>query len=172
MKAMGIDPSTKATAHSVFVGNQSENQLVNYGVERRYSPSERKEGMETADRIFSIYHSIKEIIKSEKPDIVYIEDSFLGQTNNVLVLKWLCRLQGFLMELCMSMGIKYRLVMPSEWRAGLGIPTGKNVSRKEEKEYAVAYVNKKFNKTFTIKDEDVCESICLGQFAIDNCCDT
>ena len=163
MKAMGIDPSTKATAYSVFV----DSELVNYGVERRYSPSERKNGMETADRIFSIYHSIKEIIKKEIPDIIYIEDSYLGQTNNVAVLKWLCRLQGFLMELCMSMGIEYRLVMPSEWRAGLEIPNGKEIKRKAEKEYAIAYVNKRFGKTFTKADEDVCEAICLGQFAID-----
>lgn len=163
MKAMGIDPSTKKTAHSIFV----DDELVNYGVERRYSPSERKNGMETSDRIFSIYRSIKTIIKKEKPDIIYIEDSYLGQTNNVLVLKWLCRLQGFLMELCMSMDIEYRLVMPSEWRAGLGIPNGKGINRKEEKEYAVAYVNKTFNKNFTMADEDVCEAICLGKFAID-----
>lgn len=163
MKVFSIDASTKATAYGIF----ADNELVNYGVERRYSPSERKNGMETADRIFSIYNSIKKIIKKEKPDIVLIEDSFLGQTSNVDILKWLCRLQGFLMELCMSMDIEYKLIMPSMWRKGLGFPNGRGVKRKEEKEYAVAYVNKTFNKTFTMADEDVCEAIALGKFFID-----
>lgn len=168
MKVFSLDQSTKATAYAVFVGNE----LVNYGVERRYSKSERKDGMETADRIFSIYNAIKKIIKKEKPDIVLIEDSFLGQTNNVDVLKWLCRLQGFLMELCMSMGIEYKLVMSTTWRKGLGFPNGRGIKRKEEKEYAIAYVNKTFGKSFTSKDEDVAEAICIGKNFLDNCCDT
>ena len=163
MKVFSLDQSTKATAYAVFVGNE----LVNYGVERRYSKSERKDGMETADRIFSMYNAIKKLIKKEKPDIVLIEDSYLGQTSNVDVLKWLCRLQGFLMELCMSMGIEYQLIMPNVWRKGLGFPNGRGVKRKEEKEYAVAYVNKTFNKNFTMADEDLCESLCIGKFFID-----
>lgn len=163
MKVISLDQSTKVTAYAIFV----DKELVNYGVERRYSKSERKDGMETADRIFSIYNSIKKIIKKEKPNIVLIEDSYLGQTSNVDVLKWLCRLQGFLMELCMSMGIEYQLVMPTKWRKGLGLPNGRGIKRKEEKEYAIAYINKTFGKDFTMADEDVCEAICIGKYFCD-----
>lgn len=128
---------------------------------------------QVADYIYNIYKSENDI------DFVLIENTVRGanrHTQRVLEFLHMSVLTRFNEE---RNKIKY--IDVSEWRSRIGLYLSKEDSihnklvskgeirgRVTKKHLAVRYVNSKFNKNFKVKDNDLCDAICMGvAFSID-----
>lgn len=122
---------------------------------------------QVADYIYNIYQSEDNI------DYVVIENTVRGtnrHTQRVLEFIHLSVLNRFNEE---RSKIKYMDV--SEWRSSIGLYLTKEDSKHNKlvskgqirgritkKHLAVRYVNEQFDKTFKVKDNDLCDAICMG----------
>jgi len=110
-----------------------------------------------------MYQEIRKLIVEHNPDSAVFEETTLNKIQNVEVLKWLCRLQGFVLCLFHEFNIKFKLLYPNEWRSSLGFLEGNSKKREFQKALAIEYVNNKYNKHLTKKDDDIAEAICIGE---------
>lgn len=90
MKILGIDPGTTKTGFGSIIVKQSKLKLLDFGV------IETKPKIPEEEKLTEIFFDIKKIIKSQKPDLVAIEDIFffknaktaiaVGQAKGVILL--------------------------------------------------------------------------------------
>ena len=109
MKIMGLDMSTTATGWAFF-----NEDLEDYGVLRANEKY-------MYERLLHMKQMIKEIFEFHKPDMVVIEEVPISGSGNLSVGKSLCTLQGIIISVCDDLGISFKMVEPSHWRAKVGI---------------------------------------------------
>ena len=143
MRICGIDADSKKLAIVVFENDQLESW--------HFLESKSKE---TQDRIFDLYFHFEAFVKSKKPDIVFIEESFY--TNNFKTSKAITEVIGNCKLICKLNKIPFELVQNKTWKKYV-IGNG-NATKEDIKNF----VDKKYPK---LKDEpqdiaDAC-AICL-----------
>lgn len=153
MKILSIDPSTKSTGIAIF----ENNKLISYKCITATSENLFK-------RIRKMQEEIREIIKAEKIEAIYIEDVLPEDVKgNRVVFKALMYLQGYLCEVFKEFEITPTFYFPSEWRAKLGIHTGRGVMRNSLKPQDIEFVKKKYNIDV---NDDIADAICIGCAAL------
>ncbi len=114
-----------------------------------------------ATHMIFIIDEINSILLSQKPDIIVIEDTYLGKDPNAY--KWLCRLQGVLIGYSKTNDLDFFCVAPSHWRKILEIPSkdgNKFLKRPELKRLSLTYVKEKLHMSIT--NEDQAEGVLIG----------
>jgi len=155
MILLALDQSTTCTGWAIF----KNGTLADSGV---FLP---KKDSEIQDRIYQMYNHIREKIIKENVEIIIFEDTSLNGIQNIMVVKWLCRLQGFIMSLAMERDIKNEMLYPTHWRQQLNFPTGRTPKGKPKpdlKQIAVDYVNNTHNMRLNKNKHDQAEAICIG----------
>ena len=148
---LAIDSSTKSSGVSVWKnGTLDEYKLLDC--------SDNK-NMDSRFKSMSI--KLLEELKYYSPAIVYIEETVVGR--NMQVQRFLTRLQGVVYAYCILHDCEFNSIRPTEWRHLIGIEQGKK-KRDELKQLAIDFVSKEFG--ITDVNDDVAESICIGQAAV------
>ena len=76
MIILGIDPGTVTVGYGIVESHHGEVTLVDYGA---LTPPQN---LPIAERLSSIYHSLKEIISRHQPDAVAVEQPFVARNVN------------------------------------------------------------------------------------------
>ena len=146
MRYIGLDLSTVSSGYSVF----ENDKLIEYGA---IVPKDT----DVMNRIEEVTIKIENIITAHMPDKVIIEDTFYGA--NYLTTKLLNRLAGAVYYAVKTIkDVPIIFVTPTGARKVFGIlpsSTKKNI---------VDAVNKKFDKDFELKENDVTDAIVLGWY--------
>lgn len=145
MKILGCDLSTKSSGLGLI--DENENLLD-------YQLIELKHIKDIDDRTKEMMKCIAEFIAKHKPDVCYTENSWNKQ--NVETTKKLSEIIGATRYMCILDNCCFNRLLPSAWRAKLGIGGGK---REELKQRAIQYVKEKYNIDV---NDDVAEGICLA----------
>lgn len=153
MKVMGIDASTRITGIAIYDGKLKYWNALDFSKDKEYNSR-------SADMMMAI---AKEIV-NHKPEVVYIEDTFEKKTGqfkiNVDTMKKLCFIIGGVRMVCLTKGIAYNLVQPSEWRKVVGISKG-GVERETFKERSLNYIKEKYGVDDVT--DDVADAICIAE---------
>lgn len=146
MKICGIDASTKKTGIALLKNEKLvEYRLLDYSRELNLDKRMREMCM-----------SINDLLDYYKPDLVLCEDVWVS--NNPNTAKTLARLGGAIYMWAVLNETAFEYVVPSAWRAAVGINTGKK-KREELKKLSIAKVRENYNIE---PGEDVCEAILIG----------
>lgn len=151
MNILSFDQASVKTAWSFF---------TNYDL-KEYSLIHIKE-KDKNKKFDMMCKEIQKVIQNQQPDLIVFEDVSL-QTN-VATLTILARLQGCIIAECLRLNIPFIIYKPSAWRKILGFQQGRGVARKELKQQALNYVNKKYHDLIDYDsiNDDIAESICIG----------
>lgn len=150
MKIMGIDASSKCTGISFFANNKL----------KTYKKIDLKKIKNTDERLRLMLLGVIEIIKSNKPEVIYFEDVWMG--NNPSTSQLLAQLLGGIWGYCIMHNIRFERIKPSAWRKTLGFKGGR-LKREELKLLSIDYVKKEFNIE---ADDDEADAICIGNAGI------
>lgn len=110
MKLLSLDMSTRKTGWAIF----DDNNLIAYNL------IEIK-GSNTIERTAFMSDKIQELITSYNVDCVACEDVPVSVHSNLEIGKNLCVLQGCLLEMSRSLGVKLHLMHPTYWRSSIGM---------------------------------------------------
>lgn len=148
MIVVGIDGSTNCTGISVM----DDGTLIDYKVIDLHKISD-------ADiRIGGMLHYLSEYLdKFKEIDIILMEESILK--NNVSTVKLLSYLMGGVMFYALQRDICFKRVLPTQWRAKVGIEQNKNIKRAQLKENAIRIVHEKYGIDVS---DDIAESILIA----------
>ena len=158
MITMGIDASTTCTGYSIFDGTK----LIACG---KLVPNK---DLEWRERIQELAPMISNIIKEYKPTQAYVEDVPLMVGGGTKTLVILGAVQGSILGLMASNGIKVTFIGVSKWRSEIGLFTGKRdgTTREMMKKSSIEYANEKFglelvwkSKASKMNDDDISDSI-------------
>jgi hypothetical protein len=173
MKILGVDASTK-TGFSLF----HDGALIDYGLISTpiiHNPLQDLKYYEVAEHQAE---SIGVLILEHDPDFIIIEQTNQGRSRDTQ--KSLEFIHCLFLQMCRWIGVEEKVIYvdTSHWRSALGITLSKEqrLHNKEVKKktvrgkitpkhLSVEYVNKRFNKNFILKDNDITDSICLGLMA-------
>lgn len=151
MKIAGIDASTTCSGVAIV-----DNGKLIY-----HDAIDMKKNKNTDDRVRHMMKELGNFINKQKPDMVYIEDSWNKQ--NIETTKMLSNILGAVMYVCEDKDIQFVKLLPSAWRSAVGIPlikNGKKLKREELKQEAVD----KVVKLHKIKcGDDEAEAICIAE---------
>jgi Holliday junction resolvasome RuvABC endonuclease subunit len=150
IKVMAIDASTKLSGVSIFInGEYYSSTLLDYS-----------DIPIADDRIPMMCMALLKQMNKEKPNIVYIEDTYAG--NNPKTQKQLNKIQGVVYGWCLTHSKGFETVTPTSWRKEIpNFPT--KAKRKELKEFSVKYVKQKYGIEC---NDDVADSILIGEAMI------
>lgn len=95
-------------------------------------------------------------------DCIIMEETMLR--TNIDTVKKLSYIMGGVMEYAYQRGIKFRHVLPSEWRKKAGIEQSKNVKREILKMEAIKAVEREYGMKLT---DDECEALLLARSGFD-----
>lgn len=146
MKVIGLDLSTKCSGYSVF----KNNKLISHGV------IDLSKNKDMEERSKQMMIAVGELINREKPSCVICEETW--NKNNIETTKWLSFIIGAAMGKCCENDIQFEKVLPSQWRAHVGIQQGRK-KRPELKQEAIQMVKDKYNFN---PIEDEAEAILIG----------
>ena len=146
MKIMGLDLSTKKSGYSIF----NDNKLISHGV------IDLSKNKKMDERTRQMMTSVCDLIKTESPDYVIVEDSY--SNGNVQVTKDLAYIIGAVIYQCDCCRISVEKILPSSWRRRIGIIQAKK-KRQELKQEAIDMVRNKYNFD---PIEDEAEAILIG----------
>lgn len=153
MIIMSIDGSTKSTGIAIF----DNKQLIYY---KCISAS----GTNMLNRISVIVHGIDEIARKYKVEKVFMEDVIPEDVkHNQSVYKALMYLQGAVALMFNKLKIQVIYFTASEWRAKVGIKTGRGVKRDVLKAKSIALVKEAYHIDV---NDDIADSICIGLAAL------
>lgn len=151
MKICGIDASTTCSGFAIF----EDGKLV------RHEIIDMKKNRNTEERILEMMFELGDLIKTEKPDVLCIEDTWNKQ--NIETTKMLSNVIGAIMYVCYDLDCEFNKYLPSVWRSAIGLKLseGKHkLTRPELKQEAIDYVN----KTYGVKcNDDEAEAICIAE---------
>lgn len=147
MKTLGLDASSKITGYGILseTGNLYDHGIIDLHKETN-----------SYDRIKQMINNIFVLIKSTKPDLIYIEEMWNKQ--NVQTTKYLSYIIGSTIGFGEILKIPVYLVLPSEWRKLCGFQQGKR-KREELKKEAIQFVKNKFH--IDVLDDEA-EGICIA----------
>ena len=156
MKVLSLDQSTTKSGFCVFIDDKYDHSGV----------IDKHLNKDLDSRFKEMYEGIHDVIATENPDVVVIEDT-QAQSGNMGTYKILCQLQGAIMGMCYAMGIKFYVIAPVQWRSILQYRQGPKVKRAELKMQSLKFVKKEFGFE---KSEDECEAcaICAAYHRINN----
>lgn len=148
-KICGIDSSTSATSISLFEGNCFIDYELILGDKKKY-PNKW-------DRLNPMIEDIFIKLDIFKPDIVFQEDDYKG--NNIDNLKALTHILGAVRGWCIVNNANYYTLMPSEWRAKLGL-NKYSAERNELKQMTKDYIENRYN--IVVPQDDISDSIAIA----------
>lgn len=146
MKVLSLDQSTVKTGWSYFIN----------GKYKKHGVIDLSKQKDSTQRFMDMCSEISKLLDLYKADVVVLEDVAL-QTN-VSVLVTLSRIQGVIIQKCISLNESFYIIKPTEWRKLLDMAQGK-LKRKELKVLAINYA-KDFLKTDKL-NEDESDAICI-----------
>lgn len=150
-RLVSIDGSTKKTGISYFYnGTYVQHHLINY---------EKVNNVEKRFELMSV--GIWKILDDIKPNIIYIEETYMG--NNAQTLKTLTRIQGIVYAWCMNNNCEFNTITPKEWRKILEFKQAKDVGRKQLKLQSIEYVADKYG--IAVSDDEA-DAICISDAII------
>lgn len=149
-RILALDAATNTTGYSIF----DNRKLVAYG-------TFTTNGSNATERINQVKHWVDDVRQKAQPNFIGIENIQYQQMAGVKTFQTLANLQGVLLDYCFE-NCKSALVMPSTWRAHLGINHGDK--RAEAKQKTQNYV-----KMLTGLDvsQDEADAICIGKYFAD-----
>lgn len=148
MKIISIDQATIKTGVAIFENKKLVNHyLINLANSK--NPADK--------RLEEMMTSVKEVIESERPDVVLFEN--VAYQSNVQTLIVLARLQGSIIQTCINNNIEYKIISPQEWRTKLDFITGRGCKREFLKNQAKLYVKIHYKETVS---EDEADAICIA----------
>lgn len=157
-KTLGLDMSSNSSAFSLF-----ENRtLVEYGLWK--IPEDIKEWR---NKILWMGEQLNDYISKHEIDRIYCEDVPLIMANPQ-TLKILSALQGMVLGVVSSNGMKVEFIGVSKWRSDIGLFTGdkKDMGREEMKKSSIEYSNNKFglnlvwkSKSSKFNQDDISDAI-------------
>ena len=149
MKIVGIDASTKVTALALIEdGKLVHHCSIDFSKEK-----------DVDTRIDGILKEADKILKSWDAHVVFVESPWMG--NNIQTAMKLVYVIGGIRHICIETGAGFNLILPSEWRRVIGLPSGKK-KREELKREALDYIEKVYD---LVVGEDEAEAICICEAA-------
>lgn len=150
-KLITIDSSTKKTSVAYFCnGKYRKHYLFDY---EKYNDINYRLEMMAKD--------VWNILEKHKPDIIYIEETYLGK--NAQTLKNLTRLQGVVYAWCILNNCEFNTITPASWRKLLNFQQKKGLKRPELKVQSIQYVY----DTYKLEvNDDEADAICIGDAVI------
>lgn len=146
MKILGLDLSTKCSGWSVF----SDDELLSHGI------IDHAKIKDVEERSKQMMISVGQLIIQEHPDYVICEETWSAK--NVETTKYLSFIIGAAMGKAFDNKILFEKVLPSQWRARVGLKQGKK-KRAELKQEAIEMVKQLYNFD---PIEDEAEAILIG----------
>ena len=151
MRVVGIDSSTVSTAISYFVDGEYKSYTLHQPDKKLYKTK--------WDRLDPMIKEIYEQLDTFQPEVVFQEDAWSGKDPDTM--KCLSNCLGAVRGWCLQHNVEYVKIMPSSWRAKLGLNGGK-LKRDELKILTKEYVESKYNISIPIDDVSDCIAICLA----------
>jgi Holliday junction resolvasome RuvABC endonuclease subunit len=154
---LALDLSSKSSGICVADGNK----IIHHECVTSASTSNIK-------RIIIMRNRISEIIKEYNITQIVIEE-VRTDYKNIHTYKILTWLQGAIVIAAFEVNPKIEItyLQPSEWRAAIGIHTGRGIKREELKKADIKYVEEKYG--ITVNDDEA-DAICIyDAFASKNC---
>jgi len=153
LKILSFDQSTTRSGYAIFINGKYDHS----GVIDKHTIKDSEA------RFKEMYEGIHDLIVTEKPNIVVLENT-QAQGNNMAVFRLLCQLQGAIMGMCYARGIRFCVLAPTMWRRILQFSQGPKIKREELKRQSMEYA-----KRLNIEDsEDRAEAACIGAAYIIN----
>ena len=153
-RILALDQASITSGWAIF----DDNNLISYG-------KWTSDGTHSTERIGQTKYWVASMIMKWKPDLVILEDIQLqhyetntGSGDAVLTYKKLAHLQGVLKNYCFEIGIPYKIVSPSTWRAFSEI---KGKARNDKKKNAQLKVKKIYDINVT---QDEADAILIGRW--------
>lgn len=153
MVVAGIDASTTATG----VVLMDDGEPIHYELIAIDSKKEK----DAYKRIRQMLIRICGILDQYKVDKVYMEKAICKGGNVDITIK-LAYLSGGMSLYCIQKDIEFHNPVPAEWRASVGIPTGRGIYRDDQKAYAIQAVKAEYNIDV---GDDVAEATLLARSA-------
>lgn len=149
-RVLALDAATNTTGYSIF----DDKKLVAYGT---FTTT----GRNATEKINQVKHWVDDLRQKAKPNFIGIENIQYQQMAGVKTFQTLANLQGVLLDYCFE-NCESALVMPSTWRAHLGINHGDK--RVEAKQKTQSYVKL---LTGLEVSQDEADAICIGKYFAD-----
>lgn len=153
MIVAGIDGSTKKTGIAIM----KDNELIFCTLIDL--SDEKKDFMK---RIQNMLFKIGKVLDQYDIDEIHMEKAF--NNANVQTTMMLANIAGGVMFYCANNKIKFVHPEPSEWRAKIGIRTGRGVKRDVLKAEAIKLVKDEYG---IVVGDDVAESVLIARSAFD-----
>lgn len=150
MKLIGLDISTRITGYSIYV----DGLLADHGTIDFHKIKD------TEERQCNMASSILMLLENNKPDVVYVEDTFVK--GNVETSMKLMMMIGSVFGWCSFNDVVFHKIKPSAWRSTVGISIG-NKSRNELKDADIEYVLNKYGVECT---DDEADAIGIGEAGV------
>lgn len=150
MKLIGLDISTRITGYSIYV----DGKLTDHGTIDLHKIKN------TEERQFNMANNIMSLLEKHKPNVVYVEDTFVK--GNVETSMKLMMMIGSVFGWCSFNDVVFHKIKPSAWRSTVGISIG-NKSRNELKDADIEYVLNKYGVECT---DDEADAIGIGEAGV------
>ncbi len=148
-RVLALDQSSNITGYSIFDGKE----LVSYGVFSTQNGASNKIG-----KLKEIAEWVDSMIYNWQPDVVGIEDVYLGPKGGVDTFKLLAQVMGVIMITVVRSKTMIKIVPAATWRSYCGV-TGRE--RAIQKRNAQKLIKMWYDATVT---EDEADAICIGKY--------
>lgn len=146
-RILALDQASHVSGYSIY----DDGKLITYGTFTTKTQNEDT-------RIHEVKEWFLSMVDSYQPDIIGIEGIQYQQAFGVTTFQALARLQGVLIEECVSNKLKYEVCSTNTWRAYCGV---KGQSRSDKK----ASMQRLVKKWFDISVSDDCaDAIGIGKY--------
>lgn len=146
MRIAGVDAATVRTGIALLVD----------GKIKKYELIDLHKNKDSNTRIPIMQNKIIDMIAKWKPDVVCIEDSWQGR--NADTDKKIAYIIGSVMAYCYGHNIKFKKMLPSEWRKKIGLAQGKK-QREQLKQASIDFVKEQFNID---AGDDIADAVCIS----------
>lgn len=146
-RTLALDQASHLCGYAIY----DDKKLVLYGVFETKTQNEDT-------RIHEVREWLISMIDSYKPDIIGIEGIQYQQQIGVTTFQALARLQGVLIEECVSQGLLYEVCPTNTWRAYCGV---KGQTRSDKKKSMQNLVKKWFDISVS---DDCADAIGIGKY--------
>lgn len=147
-RVLALDQASHTSGYAIY----DDKQLITYGIFIA-------KALEEDARIHEVREWIVSMIESYQPDVVAIEGIQFQQQMGVTTFQALARLQGVLIEQCLSLKIPYELCPTNTWRAYCGV---KGRTRSDKKTSMQSLVKQWFDISVS---DDCADAIGIGKYA-------
>jgi len=147
MRILSIDQSTQISGWALFIDKKHKSHGV-IDLHKNKNSQERTKEM---------YLSLMDLIKSQKPDVVVIED--VSMQTNVKTAIILARLQGAIILSCFLKNVPFHILASSQWRKALSMKQG-GIKREVLKAQDIEFANDYLKRLDLGEDES--DAICIN----------